>query len=957
MPRREKGDMSSYNRGTGPTDLKNSPVWEPLPPISGTLTGGRDRGLGHLVLRGVVLGVLIVLLLALLAMVSALGVYAYYGTSLPSPRELYERTTPFKSTKIYDRHGELLFEMFDPLGGRRTVVDFQEIPDVVVEAVVATEDATFFSNPGVSLLAIARALYIDLRSGEIVQGGSTITQQLVKNLFLTSERKLSRKVKEAILSAEITRRYSKAEILEIYLNEVYFGNLAYGIGAAAETYFGKEVEDLDLAEAALLAGFLQSPARYDPYTNPEAALARRRTVLRLMREEGYITRAEEQAAGAEALEVSPQDIVMKAPHMVMHVRQELEHQYGTERLYNGGLQVYTTLDMETQRLAEEIAQEHIAELSGRGATNAALVTMDPGTGHVLAMLGSVDFYDRTIDGQVNVTTRLRQPGSAIKPFTYLAALEQGWTAGTMLMDLEQSFPDGANPPYKPTNYDHEEWGPVSLRTALACSRNIPAVFTLQRIGLPALLEVTSRLGIRSLVRDDYGLSLTLGGGEVTLVEMTAAYGALANGGRRVTPQTIRYITDQQGQVIMPEATPDMPEVMDPRHAYILTDILADDEARIRAFGAQNPLELSFSSAAKTGTTDDYHDSWTLGYTPRWVTGVWVGNSDNMPMDGISGSKGAGGIWHDFMEAALGSEPQPDFVRPDGLVELEVCPISGEKPTERCPSPRKELFLEENVPPSCTVHVRLEICGITEKLATEFCPEERVEERAYEDYGPAWDEWAREQGFNVPPRETCSLHDAPARVSLESFSTPLEGVVQIRGSTEIPDFAYYVVERGRGANPERWERITPEIRAPVADGVLCRWDTRGLENGTYTLRLVVVDGHGHRYQAREVITLENATPTPSQTATATPTVGTPTPSVTLTATQTPQSTATSTPVPTGTATRSPTETPVPTDTLTAMWTPTPAPSDTPTPTVADTPSDEESAQQSSTESGYPQPEGD
>ncbi|MFO7918088.1 MAG: PBP1A family penicillin-binding protein [Anaerolineae bacterium] len=925
--------MPSHERETGPTDLKNNPMWEPLPPINGTLTGDWDRGLGHVVLRGVVLGLLIVLFLALLTMVSGLGVYAYYATSLPSPRELYERTTPFKSTKIYDRHGELLFEIFDPLGGRRTVVDFQEIPDVVVEAVVATEDATFFSNPGVNPLAIARALYIDLRSGEIVQGGSTITQQLVKNLFLTSERKLSRKVKEAILSAEITRRYSKAEILEVYLNEVYFGNLAYGIGAAAETYFGKEVEDLDLAEAALLAGLLQSPARYDPYTNPEAALARRRTALRLMREEGYITRAQEQAADVEPLDLRPQDTVMQAPHMVTHVRQELEELYGTERLYNGGLEVYTTLDLQTQQLAEEIAQKHIAELSERGATNAALVAMDPDTGQVLAMLGSVDFYDHNMGGQVNVATRLRQPGSAIKPFTYLAALEQGWTAGTMLMDLEQSFPDGANPPYKPTNYDHEEWGPVSLRTALACSRNIPAVSTLHEIGVPALLEVTSRLGIRSLVRDDYGLSLTLGGGEVTLLEMTAAYGALANGGRRVTPQTILYITDQQGQVIMPETTPEMAEVMDPRHAYLLTDILADDEARIRAFGANNPLALSFPAAAKTGTTDDYHDSWTLGYTPRWVTGVWVGNNDNKPMDGISGSKGAGRIWHDFMETALGEEPQPDFVQPHGLVEEEVCPISGEKRADRCPPPRTELFLEENVPPSCTVHTRLKVCGVTGKLATEFCPEESVEERAYEDYGPAWDEWAREQGFNVPPRETCALHDVPARVSLQSLSAPLEGVVQISGSTEIPDFAYYVVERGLGDDPRQWRRVTPEIEAPVGDGVLCRWDTRGLENGTYTLRLVVVDGHGHRYEAREVVTLENATPTPSPTLTATPTVSTPTPTVTLTATQTPIPTATSTPIPTETATRPSTETPVPTDTSI------PAPSATPT------------------DGGYPQPEGD
>ncbi|MEA3408036.1 MAG: penicillin-binding protein 1C [Chloroflexota bacterium] len=912
--------MPSHDRKNDPPNSARNSIWEPLPPVRETLTGSQKTGLGRLILRSVALGLVTVLFLTLLAMGSALGVYAYYGASLPSPRELYERTTPFKSTKIYDRHGELLFEIFDPLGGRRTLVDMDDIPGVVVEAVVATEDATFFSNPGVSPLAIARALYTDLHEGEIVQGGSTITQQLVKNLFLTNERKLSRKVKETILSAEITRRYSKTEILEIYLNEVYFGNLAYGIGAAAETYFGKEVEDLNLAEAALLVGLLQSPARYDPYTNPEAALVRRRTVLRLMREEGYVTQAQFEAANAEPLDLQPQEIVMKAPHMVMHVRQELEDLYGTERLYNGGLQVYTTLDLQTQRLAKEIAQKHIVDLSKRGATNASVVVMDPYTGQVLAMLGSVDFYDRSIDGQVNVATTLQQPGSAIKPFTYLAALEQGWTAGTMLMDVEQSFPDGANPPYKPTNYDHEEWGPVSLRTALACSRNIPAVYTLHQVGLPALLEVTSRLGIRSLDREDYGLSLTLGGGDVTLLEMTAAYGALANGGRRVTPQTILYITDQQGDVVLPEATPKMPQVMDPRHAYLLTDILADNETRARAFGSNNPLMLSFPSAAKTGTTNDYRDSWTIGYTPRLVTGVWVGNSDNTPMDGLSGTKGAGLIWHDFMEAALGSEPQPDFLRPEGLVEVEVCPISGQKHTELCPPPRRELFLEENAPPLCTVHKRLKVCKITGKLATQFCPEESVEEKVYEDYGPAWDEWAREQGLDVPPREMCDLHNAPARVSLNPFSGPLEAIVEVRGSAEAPDFGYYVVERGVGSDPERWRRITPEIKAQVTDGVLCRWDTHGLENGTYTLRLVVADRHGHLYEAREVVSLENATPTPS------PTVS-PTPSMTCTATREPTPTASWTPTPTDSPTALPTATALPTFT----WTPTPVPSSTPSTT--------------------------
>ena len=830
---------------------------------------------------GRVLGMALVILVAisLVLALAGIGVYASYAASLPSPQELHQRTIPFKSTKIYDRKGRLLFEIFDPQGGRRTVVPYQQIPRVVIESTVATEDATFFSNPGFSPVAIAKALYRDLRARDIAYGASGITQQLVKNLFLSRERTFSRKVKEAILAAELTRRYSKEEILETYLNEVYYGNLSYGIGAAAETYFGKRVSDINLTEAALLAGMLQSPAIYDPYTNAAVVLDRRNTVLGLMRENGYITDEQYRAAVKEPLGVVQRQTILEAPHMVVYVREQLEQAYGTEVLYRGGLQVYTTLDLDVQHLAEQVARDKVAELRKGKASNAALVAMDPKTGDVLAMLGSVDFYDTSIDGQVNVTRSLRQPGSAIKPFTYLTAMEKlAWNPGTLVMDVVQSFPDGANPPYRPRNYDDKEWGPLSVRMALANSRNIPAVSTLQQVGLPAFLEVAHRLGINSLNRPDYGLSLTLGGGDVTLLELTAAYATLDNGGQRVTPRTILRIEDQLGNVLVPETAPDMPQIVDPRHAYMLTDILADNKARTQTFGANSVLKLSFPAAAKTGTTNDYRDSWTMGYSTALVTGVWVGNSDSTPMAGVAGSGGAGLIWHDFMEGArtlVPAQPQA-FARPDGLVDAEVCPVSGEKRTDLCPAPKKELVLKEKVGQhDCPVHHRVAICNVSGKLATQFCPPESVEQRAYEDYGATFDPWASKRGLAEPPRETCPIHTGPTKVSLVLPPSPLSGIVQITGSTEVGEFAYYTLEYGAGDNPQDWSPLVGQTTSPVRDGILAVWDTREWRDGVYTVRLVVANQRGGTLEARQVVDLRNGVPTeePSSTPTeiATPTI--------------------------------------------------------------------------------------
>jgi 1A family penicillin-binding protein len=842
--------------------------WEKLPPQRSRQSS--PETFRQVLGQGVALGLFGSLFLLVLSVAAALGIYAYYASSLPSPEELYQRTATFKSTRIMDRHGRVLYEVLDPLGGRRTVVRVDEIPQVVIDATVATEDASFFSNPGVNPVAIARALYHDLREGELAQGASTITQQLVKTLFLTPEKTFTRKIKEAILAAEVTRRYSKAEILEVYLNEVYYGNLAYGIGAAAETYFGKHVSDLTLPEAALLTGLLQSPAFYDPYIYPEAALARRATVLRLMVEAGYITGAQAEAARREPLKLADRDIVMLAPHMVVYVREQLERIYGNEMLYKGGLQVHTTLDLDMQRAAEEIARQQIQALREQGASNAALVALDPRTGEILALLGSADFHDASISGQVNVATRLRQPGSTIKALTYLAALEHGWTPATLLMDVAQRFPDGANPPYAPTNYDGKEMGPISLRTALACSRNIPAVSTLHQIGLPALLEMSQRLGIHSLSRPDYGLSLTLGGGDVTLLEMTTAYGALANGGRRVTPTAILYITDQAGNMILERKPTEFPQAVDPRHAYLITHILADNEARLPSFGRNNPLELSFPAAAKTGTTNDYRDSWTVGYTPDLVVGVWVGNSDNTPMGQISGARGAAYIWHDYMERTLGAGPRQAFVMPPGIVEVEVCPVSGMTRTELCPPGRKELLLADQPPQPCTVHHYVTLCRFSGQLATEHCPADALERVPALDYGPEWDDWARARGMQTPPRQTCPIHATAANVRLVAPFGAAAGLVSLTGSVEINDLDYWVIEFGEGAQPGRWQALTPAMRDNMRDGALAQWDTRSVPNGLYALRLLAYERSGHRHEARALITIQNDSPTPAPTITPMPT---------------------------------------------------------------------------------------
>lgn len=670
-----------------------------------------------------------ILLMALAAIIGAVAIvalviYNSLAGELAEDMAALERmegVEDFQSTRIYDRDGNPLYEVFEE--GRRTEVPLGAIPQAVQNATVATEDDTFYDNPGFDPPSIARAAWDWVRTGEIQSGGSTITQQLIRQIVFTyeerNEQTLRRKLKEAALAWVMTQRYSKEAILEIYLNEVYYGNLAYGIEGAANVYFDKPASELTIAESAFLAGLVQSPATYDPYVNFEAAKSRQRQVLDLMVAHGLLpTASDADAAFAEPPlsvdDLASPDVSLVAPHFTVAVRHELEQLPGVdpEAVARGGLRIYTSLSQPLQRLAEEIVRAQVAEI-GKEANlhNAALVAINPNTGEVLAMVGSLDYYDESIDGNVNVILSPQQPGSAMKPLTYAAAFERGWTAADILWDVPLAYSDGVGGQYNPVNYDRRFHGPVRLRDALANSYNLPAVELLEQIGVPALLEISHRFGIASLGDDAsrYGLALTLGGGDLMPIELASAYAVFANGGHRITPHLVTRVVDSTGEPIYEAPGAPGEEVLNPRIAFLISDILSDNAARTPMMGAESPLLLSFPAAAKTGTTNDYRDNWTVGYTPHLVVGVWAGNTDNSQMaEGTSGLTGAAPIWHEFMEAVY-ADPElvklidlpglpplrTDFMPPAGMEQRQVCVLSSLRDpiptTGGCPRYRAEWF--------------------------------------------------------------------------------------------------------------------------------------------------------------------------------------------------------------------------------------------------------------------------
>jgi len=590
--------------------------------------------------------------------------FIYLMIMLPLGDSLYTRNIA-ETSIIYDRTGEhVLYEIHGE--ENRKIIGHDQIPDTIRIATIATEDDSFYSHHGLDFLAILRALKNDVQSGTAKQGGSTITQQLARNAFLNREKKIQRKIKEAVYAIKVENKYTKDEILDAYLNQVPYGSNAYGIQAAAETYFKKNARDLTLDEAVMLAALIKAPTTYSPYgENKQALVRRQKEILKRIAELNLKNFPEVQLAlDTNTLEkVVPFVQPISAPHFVFYTRDLLEKKYGKKILAEGGLKIYTTLDWEKQRLAQEIIQNNNPNLKKYGANNMALIAINPQNGQILSMVGSVDYFNSEIDGQVNVTIRPRQPGSSFKPIVYAASFEKGFQPETLVLDARTNFgPDGSGRDYIPNNYDGKFHGVLTMRQALAMSLNIPAIKTLREVGLDDAISMAHRLGITTLNQPErYGLSLVIGGGEVTLLDETSAFSVFANDGQKNSPDPILEIRDKNNTVIYFNKANNL-SILDPQIARKINSILSDNNARVPIFGSSNKLFIPGKTvAAKTGTTQEWRDAWTVGYTPNIAVGVWAGNNDNRPMRaGADGSYVAAPVWNKFMSEVLKEYPDIAF---------------------------------------------------------------------------------------------------------------------------------------------------------------------------------------------------------------------------------------------------------------------------------------------------------
>jgi 1A family penicillin-binding protein len=807
-----------------------------------------------------------------LAVLGAMCVYYYYGRELEGLEAGIGSHRPAETTQILARDGTLLYELVDPQGGRRTVVELDRIPKSLRDATIAVEDANFYDNPGVDIRGILRALLLNYQSQDVVSGGSTITQQLVRNVLLSSEQRteisFDRKLREAILAYKVSRKYSKDQILAIYLNEVYYGNNAYGVEAAAQTYFGKHVAELNLAEATLIAGLPQSPTNLDPLTNIAGARARQQVTLGLMAKFGYLTEKEARDVYEQPLHFAPQHANLIAPHFVFYIRNLLEQRYGPEVMYRGGLRVVTSLDLHWQAEAQRIVRERIATgsegsppLRERNATNASVVMLSP-EGQVLAMVGSLDYNDKSIDGEVNVALAPRQPGSALKPVVYAAALQRGWTPATILWDqpVEYKMTDGSV--YAPLNYDNSWHGPQRLRMALANSLNIPAVKTMDFVGVENFVEQAHAMGITTLNDTSaYGLALVLGAGEVRLLDLTNTYNTIRNSGLRRDPVAIIKVTNSHGEVLeSATAAPGRQALGEhgEQIAYLLTDILSDNDARAYIFGRGNVMELADGrpAAVKTGTSNDWRDSWAVGFTPDVTVGVWVGNSDGSPMQEVAGVNGAGTIWRELMDRFQAGRPVQAFKEPPGVADETICADTGALAGDACPNKMQEHFVAGTEPKTSDVFFKtVKVSGDGNCLAAPYTPADQVRDRVFTVYPTEFHDWAVSAGIPQPPTAYCPPPLNRPDASIVGITLPASGAtitttqVLVRGSAR----GDYVLEWGGGANPSDWTPIT-QGTGGIADGILGVWPVADLPPGQYTLRLRVTTAEGVQVEARTTIDL-------------------------------------------------------------------------------------------------------
>jgi 1A family penicillin-binding protein len=726
------------------------------------------------------------ILLVVVGAISSAILFAWLSRTLPDPNNIRTRHVA-QSTKIFDREGkELLYEIHGE--EKRTVVELSAIPDRVQQATIAIEDKKFYEHSGFRITSLIRAVLANVLQGRKAQGGSTITQQLVKNAILTNQKSFARKIKELFLSYEIERRFSKEEILKLYFNEIPYGSNAYGVEAASQTFLGKSARDADLVEAALLAALPNAPSYYSPYgSHTENLITRVHLVLDRMHEEGYITKEETDAAKAEdplVRVVKKSNQFTKAQHFVIMVKEQLAEKYGEEMVEQGGLRVITTLDWQKQQNAEKAVADNFKRVQDFGGSNAALVAVDPKTGEVLALVGSHDYYDKEHSGNTNIITRPRQPGSSFKPIVYAASFEKGYTPNTVLYDVDTVFEHGGQP-YHPRNYDLNQHGPVTVRTALAGSLNIPAVKMMYLTGVGTVIDFAERLGYSTFTdRSRLGLAIVLGGAEVKPLEHAAAFASFAADGIHRAPHALLRVEDVDGKVLDEWKPEEGTRVMDPEIARNITSIMSDNAARSFIFGAQNFLTLRDRPvAAKTGTTNEFRDAWTVGFTPSLATVVWTGNNDNKAMHkGADGSQIAAPIWNQFMRESLKGTPVETFPAPKPIVTGKPV-LDGQTTTDTVIKIDRAtgMLATENTPASFIEEHRISsahtiLTYVNKDDPRGPAPENPEVDPEYAGWEAAIQAWAKEnvtstpQETFTPPTEKDAVH-IPENAPIISFTAP------------------------------------------------------------------------------------------------------------------------------------------------------------------------------------------
>lgn len=835
----------------GPSRASHPAAGTPSEPPRRARRGPRKTWWAHWFFR-------VVAIILAVGAISSVVVVAWVSQALPDPNKLNSRNIA-ESTKIYARDGStLLYEIHGDQ--KRTLINLDEVSPAVKNATISIEDKDFYKHSGVSLRGIFRSILVDVLSGSRAQGGSTITQQLVKNSILTREKSISRKVKEVILSYQIERRFSKDQILKLYFNEIPYGSSAYGIEAAAQTYFGKHAKDLDLPESALLAAMAQAPSYYSPTGNHrDDLISRQQLVLSTMAGEGYIS--QEQAGQAKAVDIlariNPYRDRVVAPHFVFYVRDLLVQKYGALTAERGGLRVVTTLDANMQKIAEEEVAAGAARNDKKGAGNAALVAIDPHTGQILAMVGSRDYFDTAKDGNFNVATAVRNPGSSFKPIVYLTAFTKGYTPDTILFDLKTDFgPDGSGKNFAPNNYDGKEHGPLKMRQTLAGSLNIPAVKTLYLAGIPQTIAVAQKLGYNTIDPAKVGLALAIGGGGIRLLDHVNAFAALANDGSLNPSTPFVRIEDHNGKLLEQYQKKET-RAVETQYVRQLVDIMSDNNARAFVFGSRSPLILSNRPvAAKTGTTNDFKDGWTVGFTPSLAAGVWVGNNNNAPMkSGQDGVVVAGPIWHAFMERALKGTPVEQFKKPapstakkpillgrlQGDTTVSVDAATGKKIPDSClaewpASAVKEVKVKD-------VHTIL--WYLSKDDPNGAAPTRPQDDPMFVRWEKPIQEWAKKNNYvtKAPDEESCSLMPDPQAPAI-FFSAPNDRATV--SATSIT-----VTATARNFTPVSGVQFSLDgsvvASAPTAPYSVSL-DLAGVSNGFHTITATGVDAAGAPHAA-------------------------------------------------------------------------------------------------------------